>query len=68
MNRNNFWIHLGIAVTLIVMAAVFGQIKRWQSALDFRATENKAKPASKPLATKRSEKECLRTWLRINQS
>lgn len=58
MNRNNFWIHLGIAVTLIAMAAIFGQIKRWQSALDFRATENKSKPASKPLATKRSEKDC----------
>jgi thermitase len=58
MNRNNFWIHLGIAVTLIAMAAIFGQIKRWQSALDFRATENKSKPASKPLATKRSDKDC----------
>ncbi len=58
MNRNNFWIHLGIAVTLIAMAAIFGQIKRWQSALDFRAPENKSKPASKPLATKRSDKDC----------
>ena len=58
MNRNNFWIHLGIAVTLIAMAAIFGQIKRWQSALDFRATETKSKPAAKPLATKRSDKEC----------
>ena len=58
MNRNNFWIHLGIAVTLIAMAAIFGQIKRWQSALDFRAMENKSKPASKPLSTKRSEKDC----------
>lgn len=58
MNRNNFWIHLGIAVTLIAMAAIFGQIKRWQSALDFRATENKSRPASKPLATKRSDKDC----------
>jgi subtilisin family serine protease len=58
MNRNNFWIHLGIAVTLIAMAAIFGQIKRWQSALDFRATENKAKPAAKPLVTKRSDKDC----------
>ncbi len=57
MNRNNFWIHLGIAVTLIAMAAVFGQIKRWQSALDFRATVNKAKPSSKPLSVKRSDKD-----------
>jgi thermitase len=58
MNRNNFWIHLGIAVTLIAMAAIFGQIKRWQSALNVRAPENKVKPASKPLTVKRSEKEC----------
>ena len=58
MNRNNLWIHLGIAVTLIAMAAVFGQIRRWQSALDFQAMERKAKPVSKPIAVKRSEKDC----------
>lgn len=58
MNRNNFWIHLGIAVTLIAMAAIFGQIRRWQSALDVRLAENKSKTTSKPLTVKRSEKEC----------
>ena len=33
MNRNNFWIHLGIAAVLITMAAIFGQIGRWQTVL-----------------------------------
>ena len=33
MNRNNFWIHFGIAVILITMAAVIGQIGRWETSL-----------------------------------
>lgn len=33
MNRNNIWIHVGIAVVLITMAAVLGQIGRWKAAL-----------------------------------
>ena len=33
MNRNNIWIHIGIAVVLITMAAVLGQIGRWRVAL-----------------------------------
>ena len=33
MNRNNFWIHFGIAVILITMAAVIGQIGRWEKSL-----------------------------------
>jgi subtilisin family serine protease len=33
MNRNNIWIHVGIAVVLITIAAVLGQIDRWRSAL-----------------------------------
>ncbi len=33
MNRNNIWIHVGIAVVLITMAAVLGQIGRWRAAL-----------------------------------
>lgn len=31
MNRNNIWIHIGLAVIVIVTAAVLGQIRRWQS-------------------------------------
>lgn len=33
MNRNNIWIHVGIAVVLITLAAVLGQIARWRTAL-----------------------------------
>jgi subtilisin family serine protease len=33
MNRNNLWIHIGIAVILIALAAVLGQIERWRSGL-----------------------------------
>lgn len=37
MNRNNIWIHIGIAVVLITMAAVLGQIGRWRIALHDRS-------------------------------
>jgi thermitase len=30
MNRNNIWIHIGIAVILVTIAAVIGQIDRWR--------------------------------------
>jgi subtilisin family serine protease len=33
MNRNNIWIHVGLAVVLITLAAVVGQIDRWRLAL-----------------------------------
>lgn len=33
MNRNNIWIHVGIAIILITLAAVLGQIGRWRSSL-----------------------------------
>jgi subtilisin family serine protease len=33
MNRNNIWIHIGLAVVLVSIAAVIGQIDRWRSAL-----------------------------------
>lgn len=34
MNRNNIWIHIGIAVVLITLAAVLGQIDRWKAVLN----------------------------------
>src|SRR5687767_11504153 len=34
MNRNNIWIHVGIAVVLITLAAILGQIARWKVALN----------------------------------
>src|SRR4051794_29010839 len=33
MNRNNIWVHIGIAVILVSIAAVVGQIDRWRTAL-----------------------------------
>jgi len=33
MNRNNIWIHVGIATVLIAIAAVLGQIERWKVSL-----------------------------------
>ena len=31
MNKNNIWIHLGLAIVLIGMAAVLGQLRTWQN-------------------------------------
>lgn len=50
MNRSNIWIHLGIAIILVTLAAVLGQIDRWRSGLrpatsetrDLDRTANKA--------------------------
>jgi hypothetical protein len=33
MNRNNIWIHISIAVVLITLAAVLGQIRLWENSL-----------------------------------
>ncbi len=41
MNRNNIWIHIGIATVLITIAAVLGQIDRWRSALNVPASEKR---------------------------
>lgn len=58
MNRNNFWIHLGIAVVLIGLAAIVGQVLRWEtmSRLSTLVSEP-AKLTPKPIAVKRSNSE-----------
>ena len=33
MNRGNIWIHIGIAVVLVTLAAIVGQIDRWRAGL-----------------------------------
>lgn len=48
MNRSNIWIHIGIAVVFIAMAAVLGQIGRWKSVLKI----NDTKPESGKQLTK----------------
>jgi len=52
MNRKNFWIHLGIAVVLISLAAIVGQVARWKSTL--RQTTNVPNTIKKPNAVKRT--------------
>jgi len=55
MNRNNFWIHFGIAVIIITFAAVLGQIRRWETSLrTTKITEKSIKSTTKPNAVKRS--------------
>jgi subtilisin family serine protease len=41
MNRNNIWIHVGIATVVITLAAVLGQIDRWRSELNVPASEKR---------------------------
>ncbi len=58
MNRNNIWIHIGIAVVLVTMAAVIGQIHRWQKSLRLvDQSEVTVKVPPKLNAVKRSSKE-----------
>ena len=51
MNRNNIWIHVSIAVVLITLAAVLGQIDRWRSSLN---TPSESRVIRKTLIEKRS--------------
>ncbi|HNU06862.1 MAG TPA: S8 family serine peptidase [Pyrinomonadaceae bacterium] len=53
MNRNNIWIHLCLAVLLITMAAVWGQIRRWESAYPKDRSADRPKQ-TKPISVKRS--------------
>lgn len=55
MNRNNIWIHLCIAVVLITMAAVWGQIRRWQMNPANHAPV--VQKPSKPVSVKRSSND-----------
>jgi subtilisin family serine protease len=59
MNRNNIWIHVGVALILITMAAVLGQIHRWRAGLRPATSETRdvVRPVAKPTALKRSRAE-----------
>src|SRR5262245_60279133 len=41
MNRNNIWVHIGLATVVVAAAAVIGQIERWRSMLKTNHTETK---------------------------
>jgi len=57
MNRNNIWIHIGIAVIFITMAAVLGQIRRWQSKPFLNVEVEHSRTSNKPHTQKRSNRE-----------
>ncbi len=57
MNRNNFWTHFGIAVVLIGLAAIIGQVARWESARFDRLSETVKPLTPKPVTVKRSANE-----------
>lgn len=60
MNRNNIWIHLGIAVVIVTLAAVLGQIKRWESSLREAKTNTPPPKVSAPgIKSDNSEAEVL---------
>jgi subtilisin family serine protease len=54
MNRNNIWIHLGLAVTIIGIAAVLGQFRIWQQDLSYGDGEKVVRKIEKPTAVERS--------------
>jgi subtilisin family serine protease len=57
MNRKNFWIHLGIAVVIISLAAIVGQISRYKSLRVYTTEKPVDKKTTKPVAVKRSTAE-----------
>ena len=58
MNRKNFWIHLGIALVIVSIAAMVGQIRKWSVSIETTpVTKKKNKKVKKPLAVKRSADE-----------
>ncbi|MBC7899044.1 MAG: S8 family serine peptidase [Saprospiraceae bacterium] len=58
MNRNNIWIHIGLAVVLITMAGILGQIQRWKTSLrSVTETKEVIKTAPKPASLNRSKKD-----------
>src|SRR5688500_14449783 len=54
MNRNNIWIHIGIAVVLVTLAAVMGQIRRWENSLQSARSTTKESVRTGPRAVERS--------------
>ena len=63
MNRNNIWVHIGIAAVLISFAAVIGQIDRWRSGLRVQDTTKPRvkmpKPPTQARTSSDSEPEVL---------
>jgi hypothetical protein len=63
MNRKNIWIHITVAIVLITMAAILGQIRQLRSKINvFRentATRSTPKPVALPRTVTEREPEVL---------
>jgi subtilisin family serine protease len=57
MNRKNIWIHITVAVVLITMAAVFGQIRQWRTKIGMFKEQSVSKATPRPVAVPRSGAE-----------
>ncbi len=59
MNRKNIWVHLGIALVIISIAAMVGQIKNWQSKVSTYKAESttRVNTIPKTVAVKRSAQD-----------
>lgn len=60
MNKNNIWIHLGLALVLIGMAATFGEFRSWQNERNERAKRfgsYETVEIRKPVAVRRDSTE-----------
>ncbi len=51
MNRNNIWIHVGLAGIVVMFAAVLGQIGRWESSLEQGLKADRSVAPAPPAAT-----------------
>lgn len=54
MNRNNIWIHVGLASILIVVAAVLGQMERWRTAIRLADTTTAKRAEKSPTVETKS--------------
>lgn len=60
MKRNNIWIHIGVAAIFVAIAAILGQVGRWQNSLnESRAKQSASQPEKTPktIARTRSQSE-----------
>jgi thermitase len=56
MNRNNIWVHLGIAIIIVGIAGIVGQVRNWQISVNERQAAT-VKQLTKAVAVKRSASE-----------
>jgi thermitase len=57
MNRRNIWIHISIALVIVGIAALAGQISRWKESTRIAIEKSTVKVTPKPIAVQRSVNE-----------